>query len=48
MGGGGGGGGLEIERGEVGLPLVLALLLTAKGNFPTLYSRPSSFSASSD
>ena len=29
-------------------PLVLALLLAEKGNFPVLYSTPSSFSCSSD
>ena len=29
-------------------PLVLALLLAEKGNLPTLYSTPSSFSISSD
>ena len=36
------------DTSQLHSPLVLALLLAEKGNFPVLYSTPSSFSCSSD
>ena len=36
------------DMSQLHSPLVLALLLAEKGNFPVLYSTPSSFSCSSD